>query len=143
MRCILLLLAVFSLAFAPASKPKGENELKKMQGKWSREACTIDGKSGVERPGSVTVTISGDQLTFGTPDDTWKLTLDPAAKPSSIDFRRVKEVGHCDAIQGIYRLEGDTLTICWRVSNEDLGRPTSFDPAQTDVWVQVLKRKKN
>jgi hypothetical protein len=40
---------------------------------------------------------------------------------------------------GLCRLEGDTLTMCFR-DGDETGRPTSFDPTQKGVWLQVYRR---
>jgi uncharacterized protein (TIGR03067 family) len=144
MRRPLLLAAVLSLAFAPAPRPKlnaSKDDLAKMQGQWVRTSLTINGKKHDE-PQGCAVTIKGDVLAFPSPDDAWKLTIDATKKPKWIDSRRVKPAGSIGPFWGVYRLEGDTLTICWREDANVTDRPADFDPSQRHVWLQVFQRKK-
>src|SRR3954463_13989149 len=108
--------AVLSLAFAPAPFPRpgkrgdtNEGDLKKLQGAWVRVQLGISMQPG---PDNCAVTISGTRLQFPSKDDAWTLTLVATKKPKQIDARRVSN--QKDVFQGVYRLEGDTLTVCWR-----------------------------
>jgi uncharacterized protein (TIGR03067 family) len=52
-------------------------------------------------------------------------TLDPAMKPKAIDTTFVEEDGkERGKALGIYKLEGNRLTICWRQGGRE--RPTEF-----------------
>ena len=138
------LLAALALGFAPAPVPKkvptSEAHLKAMQGKWRRVSLSIDGKPYPEAPGGVFVTIKSDLMAFASPHDTWRVTLDPAKKPGRLDTRRADGGG--DPFWGVYRLDGDALTVCCRRGAKESDRPASFDPGQPGVWVQVFRRVK-
>jgi uncharacterized protein (TIGR03067 family) len=137
MRRVLLLIVVLTLAFAPAPFPKqrrpddSQGDVQALQGKWADQLAD-----------SAFITISGGRMVY-TSDYSWKFTLNANATP-----RRIEAIGlgprlAGKARRGIYRLEKDKLTICWRrgsVAKPDW--PVSFDPAQKDVWVQVFQRLK-
>src|SRR5262245_1074094 len=145
MRRLLPLVAVSCLAFAPAPKPKpdqSKNDLKKLQGKWVRVSCFVDGAGYSERPGAVTVKVQGDLMAFGSPGDTWKVTLYARKQPKQIDSQNATRKGRGSLYYGLYRLEGDDLVICWRRDDAKGGRPSGFDPAEPTVMVHTYKRKK-
>jgi uncharacterized protein (TIGR03067 family) len=143
----LLLLAVVCLAFAPAPFPKPKKpdlrkaDLKRMQGEWTCVSFIIAGVRQDLSTHTRTARVKGNLMAFGRPEDTWRLTLDATGVPGRIDFHRVKPLGGIDLIRGVYRLDGDMLTICWRLSKEEKDRPTGFDLAQPNVWVHVYKRQ--
>jgi uncharacterized protein (TIGR03067 family) len=142
---LLLPLAVTSLAFAPLPFPKpvtAKSDLEKMQGEWRCVSCILDGKPRDLAAHPIIATVKGDRMGFGSPDDNWRLVLDVTPGARRIDFHRVKPLGGTDLLLGVYRLDGDTLTICWRMRKDAKDRPTSLDPAQPDVWVYAYKRHK-
>jgi uncharacterized protein (TIGR03067 family) len=142
MRRLLLLAALASLAFAPVPKPKPRpprNDLEALQGRWYRVSLIIKGEWHKERPGAVAPTIKDNLMAYGARGDTWDFTLDPKKSPKRIDFRNTT---HRGSYQGVYKLEGDTLTICWREGEKEADRPADFDPRQKNVWLHVYKRKK-
>jgi uncharacterized protein (TIGR03067 family) len=55
----------------------------------------------------------------------------------ALDFYEGQGNGRTELRQGIYKLDGDTLTVSFTVGNTP--RPTSFDPAD-DHYVLVLER---
>jgi uncharacterized protein (TIGR03067 family) len=147
---VLPVLAALSLApaFAPVPpyRPKpalGKADLEKMQGVWACVSSFVDGDQRDVSKAPVTATIKGDLCTFGTPDDTWRLVLDAAGVNRRIDLHRVRPLGGIDLVRGIYRLEGDKMTVCWRMRKGEKERPVSFDPAQPNVWLFVYKLKRS
>jgi uncharacterized protein (TIGR03067 family) len=137
MRRTLPLLAGLLMGFAPAPVPNpqrpdaSQRELQAIQGGWTERFAD-----------STVVTIVADRMEYSS-DSTWKLTLYPKLNP-----RQIKAVGVGYEVAGqtrfgIYRLEGDKLIICWR--RELAGKldwPTSLDPIQKDVWIEVFTRVK-
>ncbi|MGL4551664.1 MAG: TIGR03067 domain-containing protein [Gemmataceae bacterium] len=145
MRRIIPFLALSSLAFAPLPFPKpdpAKDDLRKLQGEWVRVSCTIDGEAGREDPGSVKVKIDGSMMAFGSPGDTWGITLDGRKEPKHIDSRNTVRKGADSVFLGIYRLEGDTLTICWRNTVAGGVRPAGFNPHEPRVWLHTYTRKR-
>jgi uncharacterized protein (TIGR03067 family) len=67
--------------------------------------------------------------------------LDPTQKPKTIDLVDV-DVEKKRLIRGIYFLEGDTLTVCYREAEKG-ERPTEFATKPDSGFVLfVLKREK-
>lgn len=68
---------------------------------------------------------------------TYTLSSDGIVK--TIDFLEGQGNGKADLRQGIYKIEGDTLTVSFTLGNDP--RPTSFDPSP-GRYVIALKRVK-
>jgi uncharacterized protein (TIGR03067 family) len=139
-RLLFALAALPPLAFAPAPfrRPARQtDDLKAIQGDWVR--VTRNGKA--EEPNDYPATIKGNLMRYPNQNYTYVLTLDQKASPRRIDL--VSETDQKYAYRGIYRLEGDTLTISLR-RNYDGGtnRATDFDLSQPDAWVGVYKRRR-
>jgi uncharacterized protein (TIGR03067 family) len=146
--CALLLAAAAALAFAPAPFPRparrvsdpNQEVLKKLQGTWITVTRIAGG--GVMR--NHTAVIAGDRVKYllnGEVRTEWAITLDATKKPGVFDQRKVGgRVGLGEVMPGIYRLEGDTLTICYRQNGTE--RPANFDGSQRDNWLDVMKRQK-
>lgn len=66
-------------------------------------------------------------------------TLSSGGRAREIDFLEAQGNGKSEPRRGIYRIEGDTLTVSFTLG--DAARPTSFDPS-TDRYVIALSRVK-
>src|SRR5262245_61031434 len=69
--------------------------------------------------------------------------VDAKATPATIDVTYQKTAGGAapPAMLGIYKIDGDTLTICYAPGGKE--RPTTFEPADgVRVAVMVLRRAK-
>ncbi|HYV37713.1 MAG TPA: TIGR03067 domain-containing protein [Gemmataceae bacterium] len=99
------------------------------QGKWQVES--IKSGDGKEPPkealADLIVVIKGDEMKLTVKDSTvqtFKVKLDSTKKPKAIDFEHVDGPDKGKTEQGIYKLEGEKLTI---VTNDfEGGRPTEF-----------------
>jgi uncharacterized protein (TIGR03067 family) len=142
---MIALLAALALGFAPAPPPRpkkaptSEGDLKALSGKWRRTSLMLNGKRHGEIPGSVVVTVKGDVLSFGSPGDTWKVALDATKAPRRLDCTNVTGG---NTYWGVYRLDGDSFTLCWRSGATEADRPAGFDPQQPNVWVHAFERVK-
>lgn len=136
-----LISCVVVAAFVRADDTAVKKDLVKLQGDWKvvKAINNGDAKSGDEIAG-IGFVVKGDQMTYKEhPNDdptTFKITLDPSATPTSIDFTKGKET-----IPGIYKLGGKTLTLCFKPESND--RPTVFESKKkSDVRLMVLERTK-
>jgi uncharacterized protein (TIGR03067 family) len=140
------MIALLSLGFAPVPFPNpkaGMEDLKKMQGKWSR---TLWASRPVGDPLTVSVeyeevemAIAGNLATFtclGENRGQYRLVLDATKKPKAIDLRQGDR-----SVLGVYALNGNTLTICTQMV--PCGpRPTNVTAVLDGQCREVFKRKK-
>lgn len=127
----LTLLALSSLAFAPApfNKPKRQPkaDLATMMGLWRRSAG-----GGTVRITPTTWTNSPEQ---GRGPD-FDVKADPRASPAAFDLSEHRAA--VPYLLGIYKVKGDTLTICY--NNANRGRPTAFDGPGKGAGTEVFTR---
>jgi uncharacterized protein (TIGR03067 family) len=143
------MLATLALSpdFAPAPFPKpdpNKEEMKKFQGKWVRVRWTVGGYSENEAQGS-SIEVVAARLKYthlGTPHADYSFTLDSKKKPAVFDFKGLTGPAKGLSYWGIYRLEEDTLTICYREGPAATSRPADFDHSKPGVIVSVYKRFK-
>jgi uncharacterized protein (TIGR03067 family) len=133
-------LVLLSLAFAPAPFPKphqSKEDLKKLQGLWMRKQVA-DGGRLCDDHACVTLEIIG-QTAFewqgGKLRTKLAMRLDATQHPRCLDFV-VRDDPKGNAMRGIYRINGETFTYCYREGR----RPTTFDPTAPDVFTAVFKR---
>ena len=125
----LILVTALSLGFAPAPvyRPKPETkqgDMQRMVGVWESVPATKGDTMDIS-PGRMDIK--------GT--HSYALTLDPSARPPAFDLSGNPGAAQGRMFTGIYKLEGDTLTLAYRESK--LGRPTDFQKG----IVEVYKRK--
>ena len=120
------------------------NDLEKLAGGWTCVSATNDGKAVAEETVKklhLTVTKEGryktelgNQVLF---DSTCK--VDPARNPRHIDLIGTECANKGKAAQGIYKLDGDTLTICYTMPGQE--RPKAFESqAGSGATLVVWKR---
>ncbi len=94
------------------------------------------------------MTIKGEKMITtgglfgGDAAETLPIKTDPSKTPATIDLT-TKEDGKEDVIRGLYKFEGDELTIIFGMKDRDKGevsRPKDFTPNE-DTLIFVLKRK--
>jgi len=140
-RGLLIVSALFIVA-ADAKEDAVKADLKKLQGRWLLERLERNGfdatkASNVE--GYVFEFLDAKFFMWrsrekkaGKDSIGYSITIDPSKDPKHID---IKELA-----LGIYKIEGDTLIICW-----DIERPTEFKgPKDKFGWrLWTLKRLKD
>ena len=142
---IIVLSALFLIAVPlRADTPKDtevKKDLDKLQGKWTVASIDENGKAApADEVARFEITIKGDLFSIKTKDEANKeltIKLDPSAKPATIDMK--PKDGKEKNVMGIYKLDGDTLTIC--ATDENKERPKEFS-ATKGVALLVLKRAK-
>ena len=142
MNAAILLGMALSVA-APGDKEAPKKEAPTLVGEWDGEKAV---RGGQERPipdGGVTVTFTADgKMLFregNKPTEEGTYKADPKKSPGEIDISPPKEEG---TLIGIYKIDGDTLTICLSEKGST-DRPAKFEsPDGTNVMLITLKRIK-
>lgn len=134
-------LVVCFLVAAEGADPS-KKDLEKMQGDW---ACTAMNLGGYQMPDDDAQayfrTMKGDTYSvfrFSKVSGTGTLKLDATKDPKTIDA--TPEGGKTPPVAGIYKIEGDTLTLCLAPPGKP--RPTKFDAADTENTTSVWTREK-
>ena len=143
------MVAVAALAFASlASGGDAQKDQAAMQGKWTVLSIKeSDGKGPPEdflkdievivKDDSMKILLTAKKETL----DAFKMKLDPTKKPKAVDFTHTEGPDKGKTELGIYKLEGDTLTIC--VNDFDKERPTGFATKDgSKISLIVLKKMK-
>jgi uncharacterized protein (TIGR03067 family) len=135
---------LLALAFSASVLAQPNEKGKPMEGTWTCESATVDGKPLPEATVKLLrLTLTKDR--YKTEKGTEVLfdseyILDASQAPAHIDI-----VGTAGALkgrkaQGIYAIAGDTLKICYTMPGKE--RPTAFEsPAGSGAYIIVWKRR--
>jgi uncharacterized protein (TIGR03067 family) len=128
------LLSTLLVAAGPA-----ESSLKSLEGDWTVERMEQKGKKfPTDLLIRVRLQVRGDIFTFvnGQTEFTSRVTkFDASGDPRAIDLTRDADK---QTVRGIYKVDGDTLTICTNVRGD---RPSSFAAdAESPNVLTVYKR---
>jgi uncharacterized protein (TIGR03067 family) len=146
----LRLLMILSVGLAlGADAPKEDEvakELKQFQGTWTLDSVELNGMkvdADTVKKHGITMIVKEDKFTLklrrGDLEGTLK--LDATKKPRAYDAKATDPEGKTHESVGIYKIEGDTLTVCYVATGKD--RPTEFKAdAGSEAGVQVFKRNK-
>jgi len=138
-----LFIALALVAGAPKPKDPPAKEPPSIVGEWVGESGTRGGQPHNPDPGT-TITFTADGkliLKEGKRDKPEEGTYkaDPKKSPAEIDL--VPQIGgKGPTIQGIFKIEGDTLTLCFTMGSD---RPKEFaSPAGSEIMLITCKRAK-
>ncbi len=119
-------------------------ELERHQGSWRVISFERDGKqTPTEIIDSIERIVEGDHVVWKRNGKSFAGTtmkLNPKAEPSTIDLAPDGGPDREKVVRGIYKFEGDTLTIC--TSDADKPRPKEFKAASGSGWTLIKFRKK-
>ena len=141
-----LLLGLALAVGAPAVKDPPKKDAPSIAGEWVAVSVEAGGKGQdfPDREFAFTLTADGKFLIRRakggeTAEGVYK--LDPKKSPPEIDVSYPQDQGETPLL-GIYKLDGDALTLCL-AEGKDARRPTKFEsPAGARVMVLVLERVK-
>jgi uncharacterized protein (TIGR03067 family) len=143
MAIFLALATLTALATADGAKQKAiAAELKKLDGTWKAVSMVYNGEPITEglaedeitfKDGRVTVTRNGK--VFGE----CVLTVDPDKSPKTVDEHRVSGPLKGTTCYGIYKLEGDTFTVCYAFAANS--RPGVFESKKDSGMLLIVARR--
>jgi uncharacterized protein (TIGR03067 family) len=130
-------------AIGASGQEKGKTDQDKIQGTWT--FVTVE-KGGVEStndiPKDAKVIFTTDKVKIQAEGKEMEIgyKLDPSKKPGHIDLT-INEGGKDAVLKGVYKLEGDTLKVCFAGPGEK--RPTELrsELGSSEMYV-VMKREK-
>src|SRR5262249_10654343 len=116
---------------AKEREDRKKKELEKLKGKWKGVSVEIAGKALPEEVAGATVWDIGDEKIKalvpnnkeGKEEEVLPFHIDPTEKPAHLDVEGEVD-GKKTVMKGIYKLDGDELTVC--LFGADGGRPTEF-----------------
>jgi uncharacterized protein (TIGR03067 family) len=142
----LVVCCLFSSAATFGGKPDdaAEKDLKALVGKYKIEKAELGGKDTLALFKELRFEIpeSGKyKLELGGQKDEGTFSVDPSKKPAEMDIKGVEGPNKGKTIKAIYKLDGDTVSICYGLGGGD--RPTKFETKDgTMQFLAVYKREK-
>jgi RNA polymerase sigma-70 factor (ECF subfamily) len=126
------------------SAQEAKKELDKFQGQWVGVSREERGKKMPDKFAmQYKLTIQGNRWTVkdgdGSENDV-AIQIDPSKNPKTIDLTFKVDKERTYTFLGIYKLEGDTLTVCLRAAPR--GRPKHFETTREGGNLEVWKRAK-
>jgi uncharacterized protein (TIGR03067 family) len=123
-------------------------DTKQLQGTWTCASAMIDGKPLAEEAAKkLRLTLTADRYKTQRGEDEVLFdstyTIDPTKNPKQIDMIGTEGDLKGKAALGIYKLDGDTLTMCYVMPGRE--RPAAFESLPQSgaflvVWNRALKK---
>ena len=124
---------------------EAKKELKKLEGKWKVVKLADATKEAEAKDQELFFVFKGTEvkLTSGEKSEMLHITaIDPTTDPKCIDFAEKREGKPERTLEGVYKIDGETLQIAFSVLKEGKNRPTSFEKPGDRAIVWTLKRVK-
>ena len=133
---------------AGAADPGGvddKNDLNPLQGSYAMFLCFTSGErlsADLVKSGELVVEDNEYRPRLGASVTATTITVDSTKTPHSIDFSYTAGPQKGQTLKGIYKIDGNNLTIC-RGLIEQANRPTEFAaPVDTNLSLVIWKRAK-
>lgn len=144
---MVLVCAVFAFAEdkkAPPLTKEALKELQSLQGEWVVTELGRAGEVVAVKDEKEVLQIKNARWIFDGVDKGEVIALDPKANPKCFDLKSIEQGRKGEIDEGIYKLEGDTLTVCYH-QGRGKQRPTRFETKaeNPDTILAVLKRVTN
>jgi len=121
---------------ARGAEPELAGDYTQFQGRWIVSQCEREGAATPQLNGSI-FTYEGKTVRLGTEPGSENYALHEDTSPKGIDYVD----GHTPPVLGIYKFEGETLTIC--TADPGRERPKAFHTAEKDgMTLMQLRRAK-
>lgn len=135
---------IVALAVACLGDEAAEEESRLQQGTWQVVSSVREDKEApADIMSQITRTVEGDHVIWhrsGRPFGGTTLVLDPTQEPKALDAIPDGGPNRGKHLLGIYRLEGDRLTIC--MADPGKPRPTAFEAGKGSGRTLMTFRKK-
>ena len=145
---VVILSMGISNATDPASHETEHPDHQALQGKWEVVKAEEAGGNPVGQAIGLVYTFEGRRLNLQTPRPVVmkaEFKIDPEKEPRQLTYTILDEIGEPVVNQAIYRIEGDTLTLCGSWNSRPGVRkafPKKFKAVAGDLlsYLMVLKR---
>jgi uncharacterized protein (TIGR03067 family) len=139
-----MLAAVGAVGMALGSRGvAGEQDPARLEGGWTAVRAEQDAREAGEIVGHL-LRFEGDRFSIREKGMTiyeGTFEVDASASPRAIDFTHTGESPRGKTWRGIYKIDGDTLTICDNAGDVQKSRPTSFDTKPNSGRVLVVFKR--
>ena len=146
LRPLFALSAVLAVAAADPAKDDAKKEIEKFQGTWSTVSAVHEGENLPDAlRANLKFVIKGDEFVVKGDDEITKqyakgkITVDPTAKPRTIDFAIGEGSEKGLVVEGIYEWNGDEIKVCAYMLGKE--RPTEFASKEGSHTVLIVIKK--
>jgi uncharacterized protein (TIGR03067 family) len=148
MNSVLVLVSMAGLLAVDDPKGEARKKQEQLQGEWVAVSFEANGEAVPTDKAGWRVIIKGEKVSirFGMVRYEGNLVVAGGRENPRLDVTRTTGegvgAGSMDTV-GIYKLDKDTLTVCYRFTKGGGSRPTAFDACPgSDAMIQVFKRSK-